>query len=567
MSPEEQRDERQANSSILAAKILQAIEDPHIVNWFSTDMTLQNDGYAMIKSLTQYHIPQLSPQMSYNTTTDKPTYTTETDILSFHSRYCLWLQVEKRANRLCGEKDHFAYFIQQLGNDQRYTEAIHEAERACPIAQTDVPQRYKLPLIAHTLLKYQTSQASGDLDAIQPNNMDMRISAAEANKRGGERPKWQNGGDKQKWQNGGERPRWQNRQRNQQRRPTQREEIQCNRCQLYGHRGAKCNIFNRVYWCLQYMKQKQHETSASAKDFRENNTPTAKAAQTASIKRAFATLTDLPEDVDTYSDYDLEKYETFAESFTDLGHISKLYDESTDTTERTVKTPDTDTTSITDIITQLTTSQGTQQRPHEPMDHSTIAQSQAPLQLQIPPIPDFMTYDTSLHSCDMDICRPCHDDITVNMDNTQPEHQSDAYIRVLLKTHESQSDTGANRHLTNTKQVLKDFKICTPFTIGTIEEDATVTVTGTGITSIQTSNPTKPLVYETLYSPKASGSVFSPEKYATDNKDHIRMWSQMGDTQSRQGAIVFYNKERHPSTIIPLYPRNGLWYMKISTPE
>ena len=69
------------------------------------------------------------------------------------------------------------------------------------------------------------------------------------------------------------------------------------------------------------MKQKQHETSASAKDFRENNTPTAKAAQTASIKRAFATLTDLPEDVDTYSDYDLEKYETFAESFTDLSPI------------------------------------------------------------------------------------------------------------------------------------------------------------------------------------------------------------------------------------------------------
>ena len=87
------------------------------------------------------------------------------------------------------------------------------------------------------------------------------------------------------------------------------------------------------------------------------------------------------------------------------------------------------------------------------------------------------------------------------------------------------------------------------------------------MTSIQTSDPQKPLVYETLYSPKASGSVFSPEKYANDNKDKIRMWTQVGDTRTRKGAIIFYGHDKDNIINIPLYPRNGLWYMKIQTPE
>ena len=69
--------------------------------------------------------------------------------------------------------------------------------------------------------------------------------------------------------------------------------------------------------------------------------------------------------------------------------------------------------------------------------------------------------------------------------------------------------------------MIANFEPCTPFPIGTIEENATVTVMGRGMTSIKTTNPSKPLEYETLYSPKASGSVFSPQKYALDNKDKI----------------------------------------------
>ena len=106
-----------------------------------------------------------------------------------------------------------------------------------------------------------------------------------------------------------------------------------------------------------------------------------------------------------------------------------------------------------------------------------------------------------------------------------------------------------------------------PFSIGTIEEDSSIMVTGKGMTSIQTTDPNQPLIYETLYSAKASGSVFSPEKYASDNKEHIDFWCQWGTNTNGMGAIVFYDSNRQPTITIPLYRRNGLWYMKIAQPE
>ena len=85
----------------------------------------------------------------------------------------------------------------------------------------------------------------------------------------------------------------------------------------------------------------------------------------------------------------------------------------------------------------------------------------------------------------------------------------------------TQSNTGANRHLSNSKDMMTNFESCIPFPIGKIEENATITVTGKGMTSIKTTDPSKPLVYKISYSPKASGLVFSPQKYALKNKDTI----------------------------------------------
>ena len=176
----------------------------------------------------------------------------------------------------------------------------------------------------------------------------------------------------------------------------------------------------------------------------------------------------------------------------------------------------------------------------------------APAQLYIPPIPDIMlTEGQNLHFTDFDV-------------HAEHKDEDKAYVRLVVQQQITQSDTGANRHLSNSKDTLTDFESCYPFPIGTIEENATVTVTGKGKTSIRTTDPLKPLEYETLYSPKASGSVFSPQKYALDNKATIRIWSQFADITNNTGGITFYGHDKKAISTIPLYPRNGLWYMKIN---
>jgi len=116
------------------------------------------------------------------------------------------------------------------------------------------------------------------------------------------------------------------------------------------------------------------------------------------------------------------------------------------------------------------------------------------------------------------------------------------------------------------KHVMTEYKPITPFTIGTIAASSTISVTGKGLTAIQTTDPDNPLVYETLYSPKASGSVFSPEKYASDNSHKIKTWSQFGCKQG-VGGIVFYDHNDKATIKIPLSRKNGLWYMKITKPK
>ena len=92
-------------------------------------------------------------------------------------------------------------------------------------------------------------------------------------------------------------------------------------------------------------------------------------------------------------------------------------------------------------------------------------------------------------------------------------------------------------------------------------------VTGKGYASVETTDSDKPLIFETLYSAKASGSVFSPQKYAMDNKDTIDKWSQTGSTKTGRGAVAFYDHNDQLLHTIPLYPKNGLFYMKMSKPE
>ena len=73
----------------------------------------------------------------------------------------------------------------------------------------------------------------------------------------------------------------------------------------------------------------------------------------------------------------------------------------------------------------------------------------------------------------------------------------------------TQGDSGANRGVTNNKDLLHDYQAIKPFGIGTIGPE-TILVIGVGYIDLPTLGKGFERI-KTYYSPKASGSVMSPD--------------------------------------------------------
>ena len=157
-------------------------------------------------------------------------------------------------------------------DDSRYTESVQRMVCECPLDIKTIPEQYLLERLCDTLIRQYMANNNGSMDIFKANykGNGYRISAAEADK-----PTKKEGK--------------QNRGKLQRQNPKQ-EDVQCNKCKLYGHRASNCNIFGQVYWCLQYIKMHRDEATVLANVYRDNNTPTAKAAHKASIKTAIEEL-------------------------------------------------------------------------------------------------------------------------------------------------------------------------------------------------------------------------------------------------------------------------------------
>ena len=190
---------------------------------------------------------------------NKPTY--NGNVITFHARYCLWYNLEKQT-KIFNPLDHICYFAQQMKNDTRYTEIVQQMIQECPLETKKVPKQYKLEQLAQTLLGRYMANNNDKMDIFNSDkDNDYQISAAEADKPA----KKDSRKDRKKSQ----------------RQNIQQEDVQCQKCKLYGHRASNCNLFGQIYWCLQYYKTHREEAIVAANVYHENNTPTAKAAQKA----------------------------------------------------------------------------------------------------------------------------------------------------------------------------------------------------------------------------------------------------------------------------------------------
>ena len=401
-------------------------------------------------------------------------------------------------------------FIAGLKGDSRFDTAVEEAEKKCPQdVNAHVPMAYSLGMIAATMGAFAHSAIGVDFDVFDTTTgTTAQINAAHAPTSDTRRPE----------------------RRKTRKRPPP-PEVQCAACKGYGHTMTSCFHFPKVYWCLKAIDEDPAMAKTIALAFKDKMSVARQSTARASVHRAFVAATGATGDPDMYSDDLRDRFDMFQDQYCphleDFAQINSLR-------------CNVDDTAPTPVVSE----------------HDDIAtlHPQALQAVCLPPTPDFITADPELESLYKPAC-PSHSPAT------EITHPIICHLEAPIAL---QSDPGANRHITSDKSLLDDFQEITPFDIGTIQDGAAVKVTGQGTLNIPSSDGTeRPIAY---YSANASGSVFSPDHYVAHH-DHYHSWTQHGCPSTGDGSIIFYDVHKTEVSRIVLFPRNGLWFMKVNKPS
>ena len=145
---------------------------------------------------------------------------------------------------------------------------------------------------------------------------------------------------------------------------------------------------------------------------------------------------------------------------------------------------------------------------------------------------------------------------------TSPFHQPE--VNKMICTFPdcvAQSETGANRALTNDHTLLTVFPAITPFPIGTIGPKP-IMATYRGIMNL----PMIEGLYEgftTYYSTYASGSVISPDCHVSKSNGQLQRWIQWGDTDTGNGSMIFLDRQLQKIVTLKMYRTNDLCYARV----
>ena len=571
MPRHQQQQEREIFAGALGPKIIAAIEDEGFRTAMLSQLASKNDGYELLYNIMTFHLPQLKrvvDPMDYAKVTERPKHSATESIFDFSSRLQTYYQIQSNMGHSHEPLNIASVFISEMEKDTRYALAVREAKdklKAC--TNGTVPPEYEIGRIAYTMASYAKSQSNIDFDVFATINEsagagDIKIGAAEANP------------TNKRYEHPRDNSRRPPQRRNSWRRRRQQPDIQCTRCMAYGHSGSDCTFFPRVWWCAHIIQKEMEASKTIAATYRDKNTPKQKAAERTSITKAFMDATGETGEPDTFTGETLDRYETFLDS---IAHIGKAHAPLIQSQETPVKHKERDNNhaatpndpwkhleqqvakDIDRLLTKHTgstmTSDITELFPHIPRALTAIT---------VPPMPTYLTEDH-----EMETPTDVHEADTIQQSNITPEQwekQGTPMICISSSApHTLQSDTGANRNITDDKSLLTNFQEIKPFSIGTINSSSTVQVTGKGEMVIPTTNG-KSITTSVYYSADASGSVFSPDRFV-DETPGFYTWAQLGCPSQGLGHIWLIKEDGTDSRCIPLHHRNNLWYMRVTKPD
>ena len=128
-----------------------------------------------------------------------------------------------------------------------------------------------------------------------------------------------------------------------------------------------------------------------------------------------------------------------------------------------------------------------------------------------------------------------------------------------------QSDSGANRIVTDNLTSLHNITFIEPYPMGGCNKDEiAITCTAKGILLLPTTDGDT-LHLETYYSKDVDGTIISPTTIVRQYPDRFTSFTQHSDCDKNTGTITFHAKDGKESVSVNLTCQNDLWYH--STPS
>jgi dUTP pyrophosphatase len=125
----------------------------------------------------------------------------------------------------------------------------------------------------------------------------------------------------------------------------------------------------------------------------------------------------------------------------------------------------------------------------------------------------------------------------------------------------AQTDSGANRIVTNDMKLLQNIKFIEPMPMSgcNSNEPAAITCTAMGDMTLQSKNLDR-IKVKCYYLEQVDGTIISPTTIITQHKDKYNGWMQFSNCDNRTGKIKLIPRAGHSEITFATICNNDLWY-------
>ena len=177
-----------------------------------------------------------------------------------------------------------------------------------------------------------------------------------------------------------------------------------------------------------------------------------------------------------------------------------------------------------------------------------------------PKVPPNVKLINDKHYSNQPIRLECDNWIKNKHGKWRPTNPNKASIMKLHQPTLMQSDSGANRIVTDNITSLHNIEFIEPYPMGGCNKDEiAITCTAKGLLPIPTTDGDQ-LNLEAYYSKDVDGTIISPTTIVRQYSHRFTSFTQHSDCDNNIGSITFHSKDSSNDKTVQLKCKNDLWY-------